>query len=531
MPSAIRKFPAIIAAMLLLSAMPAAAWASNLETLIMPGKVIAGHAKWEASCEKCHEAFSKTMQNRLCFDCHKKVAADIKDKRGFHGRIRNVEKLACKVCHTDHKGRDADIVHLDTDTFDHRQTDFALEGAHRGLTCVNCHKKGDKHRDAPSACNDCHKKDDPHKGRLGDKCEKCHSVKAWKTNRFDHDKTKFPLHGKHKEATCNSCHPNERYKNLARECVACHRINDIHAGRYGDKCEKCHNEKKWKDVIFDHDKDTKYKLNGVHRTIRCDTCHTGKQLYGVKLGTGCYDCHKHDDKHVGRYGKKCDNCHATRDWRHTAFNHDKDTKFILKGAHKKVACQDCHRGDIEKDKDRKTCFACHQGDDVHKGKEGKKCERCHDQRRWDKRVLFDHDMTRFPLIGLHAAVPCEECHLNTRYKLAAFDCDSCHKKDDVHKRTLGSGCALCHNPNGWRVWRFDHDTQTEYKLDGAHAKVLCQACHREPVKDKIHLSKTCGACHQGDDVHNGGFGPQCERCHTTESFKKIRFIGRRKTQP
>lgn len=530
MPSAIRKCPAIIAAMLLLSALPATTGASNLETLIMPGKVIAGHAKWESSCEKCHEAFSKTMQNRLCFDCHKKVAADIKEKKGFHGRIHNINQSACKVCHTDHKGRDADIVHLDTDTFDHRQTDFTLEGAHRGLACSSCHKKGDKHREAPSACNDCHHDNDPHKGRLGKACEKCHSVKAWKTNRFDHDKTKFPLHGKHKEATCNSCHPNERYKNLARECVACHRINDVHAGRYSEKCGKCHNEKKWKDVIFDHDKDTKYKLNGVHRTIRCDTCHTGK-LYGVKLGTGCFDCHKHDDKHVGRYGRKCEDCHATRDWQHTVFNHDKDTKFALKGAHKDVTCQDCHRGDIEKDKGRNTCFACHQGDDVHKGKEGKKCERCHNERRWDKRVLFDHDMTRFPLIGLHAAVPCEECHLNTSYKLAAFACDTCHKKDDVHKRTLGNGCALCHNPNGWRVWRFDHDTQTDYKLDGAHKKVLCHACHREPAKDKIRLAKTCGACHQGDDVHNGGFGLQCERCHTTESFKQIRFIGRRKSQP
>jgi len=502
------------------------ATASSLETLIMPGKVVSDHAKYETQCEKCHEPFSKHTQKKRCFKCHKKVAADIKEQRGFHGRIKNIEKRACKSCHTEHIGRDADIVHLDSDTFDHHQTDFPLKGAHLGLACASCHKKGKKHRDAPSACNDCHHKDDPHKGRLGKKCDKCHSVKAWKTSRFDHSKTKFPLRGKHKETSCNSCHPNERYKNIARECVACHRINDVHSGRYSDKCEKCHTAKKWKELVFNHNKDTHFKLKGAHISVACDTCHTGK-LYGVKLGKTCYDCHKHDDKHAGRYGRKCGSCHGSREWHHTAFSHDKDTKFPLKGAHKDVTCQACHRGKPEKEKDRTNCFACHKDDDVHKGKEGKRCERCHNEEQWDKRVVFDHDITRFPLIGLHAAVPCEECHLSSNYKMDSYTCDACHKKDDVHKQTLGSKCATCHNPNGWRVWRFDHNKDTDYKLDGAHTKVHCKRCHRKPVSGKIKLNKTCGACHSSDDPHNGGFGQLCERCHVTKSFKKVRFNGGR----
>jgi hypothetical protein len=512
--------------LLVMSTFCSTAIASSLETLIMPGKVVNAHAKYESKCEKCHEPFKKATQKRLCFKCHKKVARDIKERKGFHGHTRNIDRLACKTCHTEHIGRNADIIHLDTNTFDHHKTDFPLEGAHLGLACGSCHKQKAKYREAPSACNDCHHKDDPHKGRLGKDCGKCHGVKAWKTSRFDHDKTKFPLRGKHKEATCNSCHPNERYKNLAKECVACHRINDVHTERYGSKCEKCHNEQKWKQIIFDHDRDTKFKLRGAHAKIRCDTCHTGK-LYGVKLGTRCYACHQHDDKHAGRYGRKCGACHGSRGWGHVTFSHDKDTKFPLRGAHKKVACEDCHRGDLDKEKDRHTCFACHKGDDVHKGKEGKSCDRCHNEQRWDKRVVFDHDMTRFPLIGLHAAVPCEECHLNTSYKVNAFDCDSCHKKDDVHKHTLGERCTTCHNPNGWRIWKFDHNTQTDYKLEGKHSKLNCKACHHEPVTGKIHLPTSCGSCHKSDDVHNGSFGPQCERCHTPDSFKDIRLLGRK----
>lgn len=525
MPITLRTLLTVIIAMASLSTA-----ASDLETLIMPGKVIAGHAKWEAACEKCHERFSKSTQDRLCLDCHRKIAADVERHQGLHGRTHNGTDKPCKACHSEHKGREADIVHLDTDTFDHAGTDFPLEGGHVGVACAACHKRDAKYRDAPSACNDCHGGDDPHKGRLGKDCATCHSVKAWKTQRFDHDKTRFPLHGKHKQAACNSCHPNERYKDIATACVACHGINDVHEGRYGAKCGKCHDERKWKEVIFDHNRDTKYTLSGGHRSVPCDTCHTGK-LYEDKVSTGCYECHKHDDRHTGRYGKKCEACHATRDWRHTAFNHDKDTRFALKGAHKEVGCQDCHRAEIEKDKGRTACYDCHLGDDVHKGKEGKLCARCHNEEQWDKRVVFDHDMTRFPLIGLHVAVPCEECHPTTGYKLESFRCNDCHRKADVHKLTLGDDCALCHNPNGWRVWRFDHDTQSQYKLVGAHKKVLCGACHREPVRDAIRLPKDCRSCHLGEDVHNGSFGPHCERCHTTESFRDIRFTGRRRPGP
>jgi hypothetical protein len=32
----------------------------------------------------------------------------------------------------------------------------------------------------------------------------------------------------------------------------------------------------------------------------------------------------------------------------------------------------------------------------------------------------------------------------------------------------------------------------------------------------------CVSCHVKDDVHNGEFGTQCERCHVTANWKKVR---------
>jgi len=50
-----------------------------------------------------------------------------------------------------------------------------------------------KHRAAPSDCVGCHRKDDKHKDTLGPKCENCHDARSWKEARFDHDKARFPF--------------------------------------------------------------------------------------------------------------------------------------------------------------------------------------------------------------------------------------------------------------------------------------------------------------------------------------------------
>lgn len=88
--------------LLFLGALPAAA--QSLEGVLMPGKVIEGHAKFEGDCRNCHVLLDKAAQDRLCLDCHKDVAHDVTGKRGHHGRIR-IDN--CRSCHTEHKGRAA----------------------------------------------------------------------------------------------------------------------------------------------------------------------------------------------------------------------------------------------------------------------------------------------------------------------------------------------------------------------------------------------------------------------------------------
>ena len=55
----------------------------------------------------------------------------------------------------------------------------------------------------------------------------------------------------------------------------------------------------------------------------------------------------------------------------------------------------------------------------------------------------------------------------------------------------------------------------------AHAKLACERCHVE-APDKVRLPTDCADCHRRDDVHQGRFGRDCERCHDAQSFKRPR---------
>ncbi|MBL3600932.1 MAG: hypothetical protein JMN25_13885 [gamma proteobacterium endosymbiont of Lamellibrachia anaximandri] len=114
------------------------------DRLLMPGDVIEGHAAFEDECEKCHEKLEQKRQSQLCLGCHdhENIASDIKLKEGYHGRKAQPDKVSCKHCHTDHKGRGARVVLFDEGSFLHEAADFKLRGLHKQVPCNACHEQG-----------------------------------------------------------------------------------------------------------------------------------------------------------------------------------------------------------------------------------------------------------------------------------------------------------------------------------------------------------------------------------------------------
>lgn len=507
---------------LCLHSLPSGAQALNLKTLLMPGPISEAHAEIEAECGQCHSVFEKASQASLCLTCHEEIQHDLTQRKGMHGRI-DATQQECNNCHSEHLGRGAAIAKFDQSRFDHRKTDFELTGIHLDTDCSACHIRETPYREASHTCISCHESSDVHKTALGESCDDCHSPTNWIETKFDHADKGYLLNGNHLEAKCNACHLDEQYENTPNTCVSCHQLDDVHLGLNGNKCTDCHNESGWKEVKFDHDKDTNYPLRGQHSSLECNACHQQSVVDNFPEKT-CIGCHMSDDAHQNTQGQECAECHSETSWSEVSFDHNRDTEFSLQGAHSSLQCVSCHRKsikDIEPNQLATACSSCHAKNDVHAGQEGNQCQNCHIENNW-REVRFNHDLSQFPLAGMHRVAACEGCHASNNFKNTESKCVDCHSEEDYHEQTLGDNCATCHNPNDWGLWLFDHNATSDFSLTGAHEQLNCSACHTRPIKNKIKQSEQCVSCHEADDIHNRSFGRNCERCHSTSDFKEIR---------
>lgn len=219
-------------------------------------------------------------------------------------------------------------------------------------------------------------------------------------------------------------------------------------------------------------------------------------------------------------------------------------------------CTKCH--DLGKSVSEDKCLECHKviagsiklnkGFHAQKEVKEKKCFSCHGEHfgrdfqlvRFD-RNKFDHTKTGFALKGKHSEIKCEECHRKEFIKSGELKkrsstflgldrtCTNCH--EDIHRKTLGENCADCHTFKSFKpAGRFDHD-KTSFKLTGKHGKVDCEKCHSIERKDgknfqhfAIGKKKDCSDCHT--DIHKGRFEKSCEKCHSTDSFTKIKNLNK-----
>ncbi len=373
-------------------------------------------------------------------------------------------------------------------------------------------------------CSACHQ--DPHNGRLGVVCSDCHVTTGFRTiNRasFNHDRTRYPLRGRHAEVFCEKCHDFSAGKVIRNPafatCTACH--TDAHAGTatlagQTVDCASCHNVEGFKPSTYTvaQHRLAKYPLDGRHQQVKCASCHlkSPPNVPAVRLGTAAVL--------MRPAANICRGCHA-----------------------------DDHGFQLADRLDRGECAACHRV-------EGWKPSTF---------AVSSHAKLRLPLEGRHAEIECAACHGPSRkglpplpgiqvlgkagvaIKLKETECVSCHI--DPHDgrfaakgaRPYPNGCPACHGVRSFRPSTIDVAAHRRYAfpLEGAHRAVACFTCHEEMKHPKTTSSLVmvawqgprllfaaarggCQGCHE--NPHGTQFAGKkdrgaCESCHGVDAFR------------
>jgi hypothetical protein len=430
------------------------------------------------TCDKCHKpelqkdpVVSKLQRKdhskswfglqTTCNSCHQDA---------HHGQL----SLECQDCHDDAAFKPAS-------KFDHAKSRYALTGKHQKVECAKCHLAtdrltiavDDKGKPIPlykplgfDDCNVCHTKD-PHEGKFGKTCAGCHVTDSFhviKKTAFNHDQTRYPLRGKHATVECAKCHdPKTAWgrKPPFDKCGSCHK--DAHASQATiagkpEDCGACHRVEGFHPSIFTVEKHqlSKYALEGKHMTADCSGCH--RQLEDTPAV-------------VAKYGP---------------------SRVDMRPAY--AQCTDCHL-------------------DPHDGRfspggeraQARNCLACHTLAAF-RPSLYDaamHAKARFVLDGAHRATPCLNCHeelkqahasstlrtaTGTRHLKFADSrqrCAACHESphgDQFAKRKGKGACEGCHDSDSFKpASKFDHQQDSQFKLDGVHARVACSGCHRNEI--------------------------------------------------
>ncbi|MBI2408954.1 MAG: hypothetical protein HYV19_11685 [Gemmatimonadetes bacterium] len=313
----------------------------------------------------------------------------------------------------------------------------------------------------------------PHGPNVG-ACAQCHSAKGWRPARisraFAHAPSVFPLSGAHERTACTACHASLEFGKAPVACAECHR--DVHKAEMGRDCAQCHTTRSFVDetnLRRTHEL-TRFPLRGAHATLECAACHPA-----ASPGQSQYR----------RRPTACIGCHAS--------------------AYRAAKAPDHQAAGFPQD-----------------------CSQCHRVSTWSGGT-FNHAATRFPLTDAHAAVSCDRCHADGRFKGRPTDCVACHQTDYTWTKTpphavsgFPTTCALCHSMKSWTRGVFNHDA-TAFALTGAHRAASCARCHA----DNVYRGKSteCRSCHQPQYAAAANpphatlaFPTACLSCHTTTAW-------------
>lgn len=275
------------------------------------------HADFEQECQHCHAPLHCVTDTK-CQDCHIEIAQQRAELDGLHGKLPGTEK--CQTCHPEHHGREVVITDFAFHNVDHAKlANFSLvkhQEDYQGnpMDCESCHSQ-ERFANESLDCLTCHVEEDhdymaEHIDVYGMDCVRCHDG-VDRMRDFDHNQI-FALEGVHADADCQACHAEKVYAGISQDCIACHEDPDLHAGKFGLDCARCHTATAWQPALLTRHN---FALNhGGSDQLECQTCH----LENFTEQT-CYNCHDHQAEQMAQVHlgegiedyENCSHCHPS----------------------------------------------------------------------------------------------------------------------------------------------------------------------------------------------------------------------------
>ena len=238
-------------------------------------------------------------------------------------------------------------------------------------------------------------------------------------------------------------------------------------------------------------------MNHTGITSGCTTCHNGQVFLGV---TPVSKPSNHLPTTLA-----CETCHSATQFTNfsgTAMNHT----GIVSG------CINCHNGQV---------FAGVRpvSKPINHLPTSLSCETCHSISQFTNFTggVMNHTGITSGCITCHngqvflGVTPVSKPSNHVPTTLTT--CESCHPATQftnfsgatMNHTGVGTTCENCHAAESWKKLRFDHETQSAFKLTGAHKNVACRLCHRPETTDGATFTRfkpvptACAACHTKEE--------------------------------
>ncbi|MFV1982960.1 MAG: hypothetical protein ACC657_05405 [Thiohalomonadales bacterium] len=409
--------------------------------------------------------------------------------------------------------------------FDHYNTNFPLDGAHKRTRCDRCHKRG-VFKGTPQTCQFCHgtgskvadiTKSSTHVRVVGT-CDTCHTQNSWQAVRMDHSAV---------SGTCKSCHGVKKG------------VTGPPPNHSKLDCGECHRSSAWRPATgYAHSPED----------TNCVLCHTpgGRASKTAKsashipiIAQDCSACHRNDRRrfkpisvkpmpHDGVVSTDCKSCHNGSQKGSGAQSYTDARRLNHQiGVTDLNDCRACHKTGYSTWNGGTNIPVPARNVSGHNGKftpEGCRTSGCHSGGAGAAPLSHTSGMASIAVIN----ASCADCHANGRSVMK-------HSGN-----TRPNQCKVCHSNSG------AGKAMNNKKVSSAiiHATTVtspetsaCDDCHKErdkggsflPVSMRAHMgirANSCGNCHNGQLSNSRAIkysnaqhpaDLQCQKCHSRTS--------------